>query len=124
MFTRKNVGFDDSFDVTKCLQQIEIPDLINMCGTCYELPSKISTMVYSRACFRSCFNLFIKIRFGGKIIEYYSVVLFNGRNAWLRGEEATKKLDFPRRRARKTGLGHLLKVGIMILSYKIYKVYG
>ena len=27
----KKVGFDHSFDVTKCLQQIEFPDLLYMC---------------------------------------------------------------------------------------------
>ena len=25
-------GFDDSFDVTKCLQQIEKPDLLHVCA--------------------------------------------------------------------------------------------
>ena len=37
---RKKIGFDDSLYVTECLQQIEIPDLFNMCGPCtrvYEL---------------------------------------------------------------------------------------
>ena len=36
--------FDDPFDVTKCLQQIEIPDLHHMCAPCFKLPSSISTM--------------------------------------------------------------------------------
>ena len=27
---KKKIGFDDSFDVTKCLQQIEVPDLLHM----------------------------------------------------------------------------------------------
>ena len=27
---RKKIGFDNSFDVTKCLQHIEIPDLLRM----------------------------------------------------------------------------------------------
>ena len=31
LFREKNIGFDDSFDVTKCLQQIEIPDVLHMC---------------------------------------------------------------------------------------------
>ena len=44
VFPEKNVGSDDSFDVTKCLQQIEIPDLLHMCAPCSELPSNISTM--------------------------------------------------------------------------------
>ena len=26
VFFRKKIGFDDSFDVTKCLKQIEMPD--------------------------------------------------------------------------------------------------
>ena len=34
VFFRKKNGFDDSFDVTKCLQPIEMPDL----------PSNIKTM--------------------------------------------------------------------------------
>ena len=29
-----NFGFDGSFDVTKCHQQIEIPELFNMCAPC------------------------------------------------------------------------------------------
>ena len=29
---RKKIGFDYSFDVTKCLQQIEIPILLQMCA--------------------------------------------------------------------------------------------
>ena len=29
---RKNIEFNDSFDVTKCLQQIEIPDSLSMCA--------------------------------------------------------------------------------------------
>ena len=28
-FFRKKIGFDDSFDVTKCRQQIEMPDLLH-----------------------------------------------------------------------------------------------
>ena len=31
-FKKKKIGFDCTFDVTKCLQQIEIPVLINMCA--------------------------------------------------------------------------------------------
>ena len=30
-FPKKN-GFDDSFDVAKCLQQIEIPELLHVCA--------------------------------------------------------------------------------------------
>ena len=30
VFFRKKIGFDDSFDVTKCLQQIEMPDSLHM----------------------------------------------------------------------------------------------
>ena len=36
--------FDDSFDVTKCLQQFEMPDVWHMSAPCSELPSTISTM--------------------------------------------------------------------------------
>ena len=32
VFFLKKIGFDDSFDVTKCLQQIEIPDLLHVCA--------------------------------------------------------------------------------------------
>ena len=35
----KKRSFDDTFDVTKCLQQIEIPDLRHMCASRSELPS-------------------------------------------------------------------------------------
>ena len=31
-FSEKKIGFDDSFDVTKCLQQIEMPDLLHVCA--------------------------------------------------------------------------------------------
>ena len=40
----RKIEFDCPFDVTKGLQQIEIPDLLHtMCANCYELPSNIST---------------------------------------------------------------------------------
>ena len=32
VFFRKKIEFDDSFDVTKCLQQIEMPDLLHVCA--------------------------------------------------------------------------------------------
>ena len=32
VFSDKKIGFDDSFDVTKCLQQIEMPDLLQVCA--------------------------------------------------------------------------------------------
>ena len=28
----KKIGFDNSFDVTKCLQQVERPDLLHVCA--------------------------------------------------------------------------------------------
>ena len=31
-FSKKKIKFDDSFDVTKCLQQIEMPDLLHVCA--------------------------------------------------------------------------------------------
>ena len=31
VFFRKKIEFDDSFDVTKCLQQIEMLDLLHVC---------------------------------------------------------------------------------------------
>ena len=41
----KKIGFDESFDVTKYCQQIEIPNLIQVCAPCSELPFNISTKV-------------------------------------------------------------------------------
>ena len=41
---RKQIGFDDSFDVTKCFQQIKIPDLFHMCAEWNEQPSNLKTM--------------------------------------------------------------------------------
>ena len=38
----EKIGFDDSFDVTKCLQQIEIPDMLS--AQCSELTSNVNTM--------------------------------------------------------------------------------
>ena len=31
-FREKKIEFDDPFDVTKCLQQIEMPDLFHVCA--------------------------------------------------------------------------------------------
>ena len=31
VFFRKKIRFDDSFDLTKCLQQIEMHDLLQVC---------------------------------------------------------------------------------------------
>ena len=31
-FREKKIGFDVSFDVTKCIQQIEMSDLLNVCA--------------------------------------------------------------------------------------------
>ena len=45
LFSEKKIGFDDSFDLTQCLQQIEIPDLLQMCAPSSQLPSNIRTMV-------------------------------------------------------------------------------
>ena len=44
VFFPKKIGFDDSFDVTKCLQQIEMPDLLHVCATSNEQPSIIKTV--------------------------------------------------------------------------------
>ena len=43
-FPRKKIGFDDSLDVTKCLLQIEIFDLLHMCALWNEQPSDIKIM--------------------------------------------------------------------------------
>ena len=32
VFYQKKIGFNDSFDVTKCLHQIDIPDLLHICA--------------------------------------------------------------------------------------------
>ena len=40
--------FNVSFDITKRLQQIEIADLLHVCGPCSELPSNINTMAASK----------------------------------------------------------------------------
>ena len=32
VFSEKKIGFDDSFDVTKCLHQIDNPDLLHVCA--------------------------------------------------------------------------------------------
>ena len=41
MLLPKNFGFDDYFDVTKCLQQIEMNELLHMCAESTEQPSNI-----------------------------------------------------------------------------------
>ena len=45
LFREKKIGFDDSFDATKCLQQIEIPDLLHMCAHCSELSSEYHDLI-------------------------------------------------------------------------------
>ena len=52
-FSEKKIGFDDSFDVTKCLQQIEMPDLLHVCAQWNEQPSNIKTMGISVLRFKS-----------------------------------------------------------------------
>ena len=32
VISKKRIGFDDFFDVTECLQQIAIPNLLHMCA--------------------------------------------------------------------------------------------
>ena len=44
-FSDKYFEFDNSFDVTKFPQQIEIPVLMHMCAPCSEIPSNLSTML-------------------------------------------------------------------------------
>ena len=39
LFREKKIEFDDSFDVTKCIQQIEVPYLLHMCAPISELPT-------------------------------------------------------------------------------------
>ena len=38
---RKKIEFDLSVNVTECLQQIEIPNLLHMCAQCFDLPFHI-----------------------------------------------------------------------------------
>ena len=42
---KKTIEFEDSLNITKCLKQIEISDLLNICAPCSELPFNISTML-------------------------------------------------------------------------------
>ena len=44
-FFRKKIGFDDSFDVTKCLQQIEISDILHSFAPCSEIQYDYSTII-------------------------------------------------------------------------------
>ena len=44
----KKIGYDDSFDVIKCLQKIEIPVLLHMCAKWFEQPSNMKTMICIR----------------------------------------------------------------------------
>ena len=44
VFFRKKIGFDDYFDVSKCLQQIKISDLLHVCAWRNEQPSIITSM--------------------------------------------------------------------------------
>ena len=41
LFLGKKIGFDDSCYVTKCLQQIEMTDLLHMCAQLDDQPSNI-----------------------------------------------------------------------------------
>ena len=43
-FPIQKIGLDDSFDVTKCLHDIEIPDLLQLRAPRSELPSYMKTM--------------------------------------------------------------------------------
>ena len=47
-FPKKILGFDLTVDVTKRLQQIEIPDLLYVNAPCSELPSNIRTMLMDK----------------------------------------------------------------------------
>ena len=40
-FSKKIFEFSDSFVISKCLQQIELNDLLHMCAPCSKLPSII-----------------------------------------------------------------------------------
>ena len=43
-FRKKKIGFDVSFDITKCLKLIKMHELLHMCAPCSELTSNISTL--------------------------------------------------------------------------------
>ena len=42
--SRKNVGFSDFYEVTRCLQQVEIPELLTLCAPFIEILSYINSM--------------------------------------------------------------------------------
>ena len=42
-FPRKKIGFDNFFDVTRCIQRIKISNLLHMCAWGNEQPSNIKT---------------------------------------------------------------------------------
>ena len=63
VFSGKNTRFDDSFDVTKCLQQIERPDLLHVCAKSNEQPSNLKTMAFIKK------NLQTEINFFGTLIN-------------------------------------------------------
>ena len=74
VFFRKKIGFDDSIDVTKCLKQIEMSDLLHMYTLCSELPFGISTMIVASV------YLNIKARFikdSCTSIFVYSIIVGN-----------------------------------------------
>ena len=50
MCFQKKIWFDNSFDVTKCLQPIKTSELLHMYAPWSELPSNTSTMVYLMVC--------------------------------------------------------------------------
>ena len=77
---RKKIRFDDSFDVTKCLHQIEIPDLLQMCS---ELPSNISTMCYTFTIWE--FEDFgLNFALGFRVWIMFNFILHNKGWEWVR----------------------------------------
>ena len=64
VFSEKEIGYDSSFDVTKCLEQIEMSDLLHMCAKGYEQPSNIKTLgTYGFTSEKSSCPLWLKGKF-------------------------------------------------------------
>ena len=62
VFSEKKIGYDDSFDVTKCHQQIKIPDLLHICAYGKEQPSNskkhvVNQNVHIKSCMKIRHNI-------------------------------------------------------------------
>ena len=41
----KKIGFGNSFELTKCIQQIEISDLLHLCAPCSDVPYTVRGLI-------------------------------------------------------------------------------